>query len=213
MPAYLALSCCDELPRSGEGVALLDADGALLAGDGSAPGDRIRGQKGRRIADGWLMLPVPCRSAPWRSAAGMWAAPPFRPCLAWGFPARCSTVGRSSRTPANPTARSRRSWGTTAISPPLLTLDERDYVLIMTHSHRHDFAVLEQVLRQPLAYGGSWARGARSPRRAKRHAGSGISESALDAVHMPIGLDIKAETPEEIAVSIAAECILHRATR
>ena len=42
---------------------------------------------------------------------------------------------------------------------------------------------------------------------------AGIPESALDAVHMPIGLDIKAETPEEIAVSIAAECILHRATR
>ena len=58
-PAYLALNCCDELPRSGEGVALLDADGALLAGDGSAPGDRVRGQKGRCIVDGWLMLPVP----------------------------------------------------------------------------------------------------------------------------------------------------------
>lgn len=42
---------------------------------------------------------------------------------------------------------------------------------------------------------------------------AGISESALEAVHMPIRLDIKAETPEEIAVSIAAECILHRATR
>ena len=42
---------------------------------------------------------------------------------------------------------------------------------------------------------------------------AGISESALEAVHMPIRLDIKAETPEEIAVSIAAEFILHRATR
>ena len=42
---------------------------------------------------------------------------------------------------------------------------------------------------------------------------AGISESALDAVHMPLGMEIKAETPEEIAVSIAAECILHRATR
>ena len=41
---------------------------------------------------------------------------------------------------------------------------------------------------------------------------AGVSEELLDAVHMPIGLDIKAETPEEIAVSIVAECILHRAT-
>lgn len=32
---------------------------------------------------------------------------------------------------------------------------------------------------------------------------AGVSEELLDTVHMPIGLDIKAETPEEIAVSVA----------
>lgn len=40
---------------------------------------------------------------------------------------------------------------------------------------------------------------------------AGISEETIDAVHMPIGLDIAAETPEEIAVSVAAECIMRRA--
>ena len=94
-----------------------------------------------------------------------------------------------------------------------LTLDERDYVLIMTHSHRHDFAVLEQVLRQPLAYVGFMGSRRKIATARERMLEAGIPESALDDVHMPIGLDIKAETPEEIAVSIVAECILHRATR
>lgn len=94
-----------------------------------------------------------------------------------------------------------------------LTLDERDYVLIMTHSHQHDFAVLEQVLRQPLAYVGFMGSRRKIATARECMLEAGISESALEAVHMPIGLDIKAETPEEIAVSIAAECILHRATR
>lgn len=80
----------------------------------------------------------------------------------------------------------------------------------MTHSHRHDFAVLEQVLRQPLAYVGFMGSRRKIATARERMLEAGIPESALDAVHMPIGLDIKAETPEEIAVSIAAECILHR---
>ena len=41
---------------------------------------------------------------------------------------------------------------------------------------------------------------------------AGIPDEVVDTVHMPIGLEIEAETPEEIAVSVAAECILHRAT-
>ena len=72
--------------------------------------------------------------------------------------------------------------------------------------------VLEQVLRQPLAYVGFMGSRRKIATARERMLEAGIPESALDAVHMPIGLDIKAETPEEIAVSIAAECILHRAT-
>ena len=40
---------------------------------------------------------------------------------------------------------------------------------------------------------------------------AGIEEEKIDRIHTPIGLAIKAETPAEIAVSIAAELILHRA--
>lgn len=93
-----------------------------------------------------------------------------------------------------------------------LTLDARDYVLIMTHSHKTDFAVLEQALSQPLAYVGCIGSRRKVALGYQLMREAGISEAALSALHAPIGLPIKAETPEEIAVSIAAECILHRAT-
>ncbi len=92
-----------------------------------------------------------------------------------------------------------------------LTLDARDYVLIMTHTHHFDGAVLEQALRQPLAYAGCIGSRRKIAGVRERLRASGIPEAVIDSVHMPIGLDIKAETPEEIAISIAAECIRHRA--
>lgn len=212
-PVYLALSCSNDPQQSDEGVALLDADGALLAGDDSAPGDRVRGLKDRCIADGWLVLPVPL---------------PVRAVVFGGGHVGSATVSALSRVEFSCTlfdcrsefANAGKSHGAQQVVvgdysdiAASLTLDERDYVLIMTHSHRHDFAVLEQVLRQPLAYVGFMGSRRKIATARERMLEAGIPESALDAVHMPIGLDIKAETPEEIAVSIAAECILHRATR
>jgi xanthine dehydrogenase accessory factor len=41
----------------------------------------------------------------------------------------------------------------------------------------------------------------------------GFSQEEIDSVHTPIGIDIKADTPAEIAVSIAAELIMTRASR
>lgn len=94
-----------------------------------------------------------------------------------------------------------------------LDLEADDYVLIMTHSHTSDFAVLEQVLRQPLAYVGLMASRRKIGVAHDLMLKARISQEVFDQAHTPIGLDIKAETPAEIAVSVAAELILHRAER
>lgn len=88
-----------------------------------------------------------------------------------------------------------------------------DYVVVMTNGHSHDFAVQEQVLRGQYAYIGVIGSRAKIASINARLREAGISEAAIASVHTPIGLAIKAVTPEEIAVSIAGEMICHRATR
>lgn len=94
-----------------------------------------------------------------------------------------------------------------------LTLTEDDFVVVMTSGHRNDFTVEEQVLRRPYAYLG--VIGSKSKKEAVNAMlrEAGIPDSAIAAVHTPIGLPIGAVTPEEIAVSIAAEMIAFRADR
>ena len=94
-----------------------------------------------------------------------------------------------------------------------LTVTEEDYVIVMTSGHRFDTLVQEQLLRGDFAYFG--VIGSRRKKAAVQEAlrQAGIPEEKLALVHTPIGLPIRAETPEEIAVSIAAEMILHRAER
>lgn len=83
-------------------------------------------------------------------------------------------------------------------------------IVIVTRGHRQDAVSLEQVIRSPAAYIGMIG----SPRRGKavfqlleQH---GVPPELLRRVHTPIGLDIGAETPAEIAVSILAEIILEQ---
>lgn len=92
-----------------------------------------------------------------------------------------------------------------------ISLDERDFILIMTPGHNSDFAVLEQVLRQPHAYVGLIGSRRKIAAARQQMLAAGIPQADIDAVHMPIGLAIGAETPEEIAISITAECIQARA--
>jgi xanthine dehydrogenase accessory factor len=84
------------------------------------------------------------------------------------------------------------------------------FVVIMTRGHLHDHQVLRQVLKNPPCYIGMI--GSRHKRgvifEALRQ--EDFSEDLIKAVHTPIGLDIQAETPEEIAVSIVAELIQFR---
>ncbi len=82
-----------------------------------------------------------------------------------------------------------------------------DYAVIVTRGHKHDSIVLEQLLKNPPRYIGMIG----SRRKIKIITDDlrrkGYSEEFLKTVHAPIGLDIGAETPEEIAIAIVAELI------
>ncbi len=90
-------------------------------------------------------------------------------------------------------------------------VDESSYFVIVTRGHIHDKTVLSQALRTPAKYVGMI--GSRRKRNMIFDAllKQGFTKADIGRVHAPIGLDIGAETPEEIAVSIVAELIKIRA--
>ena len=90
-------------------------------------------------------------------------------------------------------------------------ITQRDYVVVLTHGHLGDAAVLEHVLPHRPAYVGCI--GSRRKAAFVRDAlvERGIDRAAADSVHLPIGEDILAVTPAEIAISIAAQIIRCRA--
>lgn len=94
------------------------------------------------------------------------------------------------------------------------TIGSEDYVCVMTRGHACDTVVQAQVLKcRPCYCGviGSKFKAAGVRKTLKEE--YGLSDQELDLVTTPIGLDIKGETPAEIAISIAAQMILHRAQR
>ena len=94
-----------------------------------------------------------------------------------------------------------------------LAVTPESYVIIFTRGHLHDKIVLAQALATNAGYIGMI--GSRHKRDAiyKALRAEGIAPSRIERVHCPIGLDIGAESPEEIAVSIVAEMISHRSRR
>lgn len=92
-----------------------------------------------------------------------------------------------------------------------LTIRAQDYVVVMTPGHQMDLSVLRQVLRTPATYIGCIGSKRKTAYVNQALLEEGFSEADIGRIHAPIGLPIKARTPEEIAISIAAELILHRA--
>lgn len=86
-------------------------------------------------------------------------------------------------------------------------LDALTSVVVVTRSHEHDETVLRQLLDQPLAYLGVMGSRAKVRRMFQRLRAEGCTTAQLERVRAPIGLDIGAETPAELAVSIVAELI------
>lgn len=89
----------------------------------------------------------------------------------------------------------------------VLDLGPRSCVIIVTRGHKHDLDCLRRVIKYPLAYLGMVGSRRKVHLIRKKLSEEGVQFEKIDQVHMPIGLDIGAKTPVEIAVSIAAELI------
>lgn len=85
--------------------------------------------------------------------------------------------------------------------------DEDTYFVIVTRGHRFDKVCLEAVLHKKYGYVGMMGSRSRIRLLKKAMEEEGYSMEQLGQLHAPIGLDIKSETPEEIAVSIMGEII------
>lgn len=85
--------------------------------------------------------------------------------------------------------------------------DDDTFFVIVTRGHRYDKECLRAIAQKPHAYIGMIGSRRRVALVKNDLADEGISREVLDSVYTPIGLDIGAETPEEIAVAIMAEII------
>lgn len=94
-----------------------------------------------------------------------------------------------------------------------IELRPRDYVVSVTRGHVHDQAVLEYYLNHPPSYLGVMGSVSKIARMITKCQTDGFSDAQLAKVHMPIGLDLGAVTPDEIAVSIVAELVAHQRGR
>ena len=87
------------------------------------------------------------------------------------------------------------------------------FVAVVTRGHRHDLEAVRELAGRPLRYLGLIGSRAKVQRIFEALEGEGIATAALAAIHAPIGLDIGAVTPAEIAVSIVAELVAVRSGR
>ena len=92
-----------------------------------------------------------------------------------------------------------------------VTLTKNDYCVIMTPGHAFDYDLQNQVLRGDFAYVGVIGNSKKAPGVQQQLREAGVSDEAIKQIHTPVGLDIKANTVEEIALAIAAELVLCRA--
>jgi xanthine dehydrogenase accessory factor len=89
-------------------------------------------------------------------------------------------------------------------------LDGRTVLCVLTHDPKFDVPVLEVALELPVAYVGAMGSRRTHDDRFKRLRETGLTDGQLAGLASPVGLDLGARTPEETAVSIAAEIVALR---
>lgn len=88
--------------------------------------------------------------------------------------------------------------------------DGRTVLCVLTHDAKFDVPLLELALRLPVAFVGAMGSRRTHEDRNRRLRETGVTELELARLHSPIGLDLGARTPEETALSIAAEIVAAR---
>lgn len=88
-----------------------------------------------------------------------------------------------------------------------LALDDQTAVVTLTHDPKLDDPALKAALTSPAFYVGALGSKKTQAKRAERLAALGLDKAALEKIHGPVGLDIGAVSPAEIAVAIMAEII------
>lgn len=109
--------------------------------------------------------------------------------------------------------RARRAGASEVICEPFeqgldkIEGDKDTFFVIVTRGHRYDQICLERIVKKEHAYIGMIGSRKRSARVKEAVIAHGGSPEVVGSVYTPIGLDIGAETPEEIAVAVVAEII------
>ncbi|MYR45345.1 XdhC/CoxI family protein, partial [Streptomyces sp. SID5910] len=88
--------------------------------------------------------------------------------------------------------------------------DARTVLCVLTHETKFDVPLLEVALRLPVAYVGAMGSRRTHLDREARLREAGVTDRELSRLRSPIGLDLGARTPEETALSIAAEIVAAR---
>jgi xanthine dehydrogenase accessory factor len=91
-----------------------------------------------------------------------------------------------------------------------ITPNESSYIVIVTRGHRDDMRVLRWAVQTPARYVGMIGSKRKTITIFRELTQEGLAEALFQKVHAPVGLDIGAITPEEIAVAITAELIAVR---
>jgi xanthine dehydrogenase accessory factor len=94
--------------------------------------------------------------------------------------------------------------------PAKFKITPHTYIVLTTRNAEVDVAGLPALLDSPAAYFGVIGSRKRWAQARQRMEAAGVDSAKLDAVHSPTGLELNAESPEEIAVSIMAELIMLR---
>lgn len=86
-------------------------------------------------------------------------------------------------------------------------LEKNAYYVVVTREHKDDFNCVKQILTKPYRYLGMIGSKGKVERTFENLRNAGVSEAEIESIFAPIGLQIHAVTPAEIAISILAEII------